>query len=109
MAPLLTATPNRVSILRCNVTGELTGCDVSTEGKVDVTETRAIGLYGNFAVLVDDACRNRSMNLRLSADHYGRVSRDSTTFLIQSHSDLNWHCLCALHLEATWRASHLRR
>jgi hypothetical protein len=45
--------------LNCNITGELTGCNVTTEGKVNVTETRAIGLYGNFAVLADDARRNR--------------------------------------------------
>ena len=45
--------------LKCNVTGELTGCDISTERKVDITETRTIGLYGNFTVLADDARRNR--------------------------------------------------
>jgi len=45
--------------LKRNITGELTGCDVTTEGKVDITETRAIGPYGNFAVLADDARCNR--------------------------------------------------
>ena len=46
------------------------------------------------------------MNLRFSANRYSRVSCDSATILVQSHSDLNWHCFCVLHLEATWRASH---
>jgi hypothetical protein len=83
--------------------------EVSTEGEMNVAKTRTIGLDGDFAVLTNDASCNREMNLWFSANHYSRVSSDSATILVQSHSDLNWHCLCVLHLEASWRASHLRR